>query len=126
MAVKLLAVDFNKDGEVNVDGLKAVLLIQEFGFKVEEIVEVFNILQKGNGYFHYRDFLCEYNPNLRSMFLQRSVTPSLLARSDTTPGTTSREQIVTQSQRVMVDTQQSSSQYLTSSMQVFEDPKISK
>lgn len=41
----MLSLDYNKDGELNIDGFKAALLDRAVeGFKIEEIVEIFSIV----------------------------------------------------------------------------------
>ena len=75
VANKMIQLDHNKDGQLNIEGFKASLLYAEFGFtQASEVEEVFHILQR-QGYFYYRDYINEHNPNLRHLFFQRSITP---------------------------------------------------
>ena len=71
LATKFLTLDYNRDGQLNVDGLIAALLTQEFGFKVDEVKEVFSIVKKGD-LFYYIDYLLTINPNLRIVLLNRT------------------------------------------------------
>jgi hypothetical protein len=57
-----------------VDGVIAALLNTDFGFKIEEVREIFAILNKGD-LFYYKDYLIGINAHLRAILLSRSVTP---------------------------------------------------
>ncbi len=76
LAIKFSEQDYNKDGGLNQDGVKAVLLYPEFGFKVPEAAEVFQLLNRG-GLFYYREYLLSKNSALRRFFPERTSTPSI-------------------------------------------------
>lgn len=49
--------DVNKDGAVNIDGFKVVLLTPEFNMNSAEVEEAYYILQGVNEGFNYRDWI---------------------------------------------------------------------
>jgi len=61
----LIAQDLDKNGSINLDGLKASLLVPEFGFRSDDVQEIFLYLSEGNGYFRFRDWLLEQNIHLK-------------------------------------------------------------
>lgn len=46
----MIARDIDKDGLIRIDGFKAALLAPEFGLKVEEVIEIFQLIQR-DGFF---------------------------------------------------------------------------
>jgi hypothetical protein len=41
------------------DGVKAALLLAEFGFRIEEVEEIFLYISNGEGIFRYREWLIQ-------------------------------------------------------------------
>ncbi|CDW85652.1 protein fantom [Stylonychia lemnae] len=72
--------DFNKDGNLDKNGFSATLLNHQFGFKPDECIELFSIVQREN-VFHYRDFIAQYNPSYKFR-ISRTTTPGII-RTDT-------------------------------------------
>lgn len=87
------SLDYNKDGELNIDGFKAALLDRAIeGFKIEEIVEIFSIVQVNN-MFHYKDYIFQYNSSIRASYsISRSNTPGLYRNE--TSGNSSRQNLL--------------------------------
>lgn len=73
LAAKCISLDLNRDGQLNIDGLTAALLSDEFMYKVDEAKEIFNLVKRGEMFF-YRDYLTLINPSLRAIMLSRSPT----------------------------------------------------
>jgi hypothetical protein len=69
--------DVNKDGVVNIDGFKVVMLVPEFNMNSTEVEEAFYILQGISEGFPYRDWIAQYYPQHKKFFsvnAQQSMT----------------------------------------------------
>jgi hypothetical protein len=87
LARQFIAQDYNKDGCLNIEGFKAVVLLPEFIFRVDEAVEAFTLVSR-SGQFSYREFLAENNSFLRPLlFGTFNRAPSqITVKSDSNPG----------------------------------------
>ena len=53
---------------LRVEGFKAAMLAPEFGFRVDEVTEIFHLLSR-DGFMNYRDYLIEQNQSLRNILI---------------------------------------------------------
>jgi hypothetical protein len=86
LARHLIAQDLDKNGLINLDGLKASLLVTEFGFRSEDVQEIFLYLSEGNGYFRFRDWLLEQNITLKFLLDGSIRAPSSISGGDPISG----------------------------------------
>jgi hypothetical protein len=52
--------------------------------RVEEVTEIFYFVQR-DGFFHYREYMVDINPNLKTLLLGSVKAPASTNKSDTTP-----------------------------------------
>lgn len=53
---------------LRLEGFKAAMLSPEFGFRVDEVTEIFRLVSR-DGFMNYRDYLIEQNQSLRIILM---------------------------------------------------------
>lgn len=75
--------DLNQDGELNLDGFKAAVLLasepSDYKLALKELEEIFKLISRG-GVFLYADYLSQIDPNARFAFQKLNISQDASAR----------------------------------------------
>lgn len=70
LCTSFISQDYNRDYQLKFDGFQATMLLPEFGFRPEQVQEIFQCIQS-NQIFYYKDFILEHNPDLSYLFVTK-------------------------------------------------------
>lgn len=75
--------DLNQDGELNIDGFRAAVLLasepSDYKLKLNELADIFKLVSR-NGVFLYADYLTSIDPNARFAFQKLNLSADASAR----------------------------------------------